>query len=62
MAVYSEEPSREGYLAVDVGICESKGNSIKQTVLGSFVSVTATFGMTLASLVVQDVFRRESAD
>lgn len=58
VAVYSEEPSRMGYLAADVGVCEAKGDSIKQTVLGSFISVTATFGMTLTSLVVQDALKR----
>jgi len=61
VAVYSEELSRMGFLAADRGVCETKGNSIKQTVLGSFVSVTATFGMTLASLVVQDALKRSKS-
>lgn len=46
MAVFSEEKNREGY-----AVPEGKG----KTALGSFVGVTATFGMTLASLVVRSV-------
>lgn len=47
VAVYSEEHPREGYCVVT-----KEGG---KPALGSFVSVTATFGMTLASLVVRDI-------
>ncbi|MFA6623511.1 MAG: tRNA threonylcarbamoyladenosine dehydratase [Fibrobacteraceae bacterium] len=49
-AVYSEEHPREGYCVIT-----KEGG---KPALGSFVAVTATFGMTLASLVVRDIEAR----
>ena len=49
-AVYSEEHPREGYCVVT-----KEGG---KPALGSFVAVTAAFGMTLASLVVRDIEAR----
>lgn len=59
-AVYSEEKPRQGYAVKELGETELEKTLLKPMVLGSAVQVTATFGMALTALVVQEVMNRIS--
>jgi len=59
MTVYSPErlPMREAPVS-DSSIGVAEGSGVRKAVIGSAVTVTATAGMVLASLVIRDVYAR----